>query len=189
MSSHHFVKEKQEPALLIIQTGSCDFRIIEELLEWSPQVFVKANLIEEILLWGIKVDFVFGVKSHIEKAQKLLENQQSVTFLEKENHKDIFGYISKIGQKTVSILDNFQVIGQNPELEKIYYFENKKYFQINSKVWKKWTTENTQYQIFAQDFQTQNLAQINQENFRVEKDGFIKIESQSETFWIGESIL
>ena len=41
MSSHHFVKEGQEPALLIMDALS--LALIEPLLEWAPQVIVCEN--------------------------------------------------------------------------------------------------------------------------------------------------
>src|SRR6478609_7289771 len=58
MSSHHFVKEDQEPALLIINPDAIPFEKIQELLEWSPLVIVSHPALERVLSWGIKVDVV-----------------------------------------------------------------------------------------------------------------------------------
>jgi hypothetical protein len=56
MSSHHFVKEGQEPALYI--HDAVDFSQIEALLEWAPVVITRASQAERIINWGIKVDVV-----------------------------------------------------------------------------------------------------------------------------------
>ena len=56
MSSHHFVKEDQEPALIIADASAVSFEKIQELLEWSPTVIVMESSLEMVLSWGIKMD-------------------------------------------------------------------------------------------------------------------------------------
>lgn len=60
MSSHHIVREKQEPALLIANGASCSSELMEQLLEWSPTVVVLDGAIERVLAKGIKVDVLLG---------------------------------------------------------------------------------------------------------------------------------
>lgn len=69
MSSHHFVKEGQEPALFILEAIS--FQRIEPLLEWAPLIMVADNALEEVLPWGIKIDVVL----QREHALAALENE------------------------------------------------------------------------------------------------------------------
>jgi len=40
MSSHHIVREKQEPALIIANGEACSTELLNQLLEWSPFVVV-----------------------------------------------------------------------------------------------------------------------------------------------------
>jgi hypothetical protein len=56
MSSHHFVKEGQEPALYIHEAIS--FSQVESLLEWAPLVITRSSQVERVINWGIKVDVV-----------------------------------------------------------------------------------------------------------------------------------
>ena len=56
MSSHHFVKEGQEPALFILD--NIPFQYAESLLEWVPLVMVADRALENVLHWGIKIDVV-----------------------------------------------------------------------------------------------------------------------------------
>jgi thiamine pyrophosphokinase len=60
MSSHHIVKDKQEPALIIANGASCKFELLEQLLGWSPFVVVLDGAIERVLDLGIKVDVLLG---------------------------------------------------------------------------------------------------------------------------------
>ncbi len=60
MSSHHIVREKQEPALLIANGEGCSFELLGQLLEWSPFVLVLDHAIHRVLELGIKVDALLG---------------------------------------------------------------------------------------------------------------------------------
>ncbi|GAB3769070.1 thiamine diphosphokinase [Spirosoma horti] len=60
MSSHHIVREKQEPALLIANGEACSEELIGQLLEWSPTVVVLDSAIWRVFDLGIKVDVLLG---------------------------------------------------------------------------------------------------------------------------------
>ncbi|MCU0441872.1 MAG: thiamine diphosphokinase [Bacteroidia bacterium] len=60
MSSHHFVKEGQEPALIIANGEACSTELLGQLLEWSPFVVVLDGAIKRVLDIGIKVDVWLG---------------------------------------------------------------------------------------------------------------------------------
>ena len=60
MSSHHIVRDDQEPALIIANGAACDRELLGQLLEWSPLVVVLDSAIERVLELGIKVDVLLG---------------------------------------------------------------------------------------------------------------------------------
>lgn len=60
MSSHHIVRDKQEPALLIANGEACHPELLGQLLEWSPVVVVLDSAIHRVLDLGIKVDVLLG---------------------------------------------------------------------------------------------------------------------------------
>lgn len=60
MSSHHIVREKQEPALLIANGESCAPECLGQLLEWSPFVVVLDSAIWRVIDLGIKADVLLG---------------------------------------------------------------------------------------------------------------------------------
>jgi len=60
MSSHHIVRENQEPALLIKDIHSIQFEWLGQLLEWSPTVVTNQASYEFLHAQGYKVDIVLS---------------------------------------------------------------------------------------------------------------------------------
>jgi thiamine pyrophosphokinase len=60
MSSHHIVREKQEPALLIANGEACSSELLGQLLEWSPFIVVLDGAVKRVMELGIKFDVVLG---------------------------------------------------------------------------------------------------------------------------------
>jgi thiamine pyrophosphokinase len=60
MSSHHIVREGQEPALIIANGEACSTELLGQLLEWSPFIIVLDGAIQRVLDLGIKVDILLG---------------------------------------------------------------------------------------------------------------------------------
>jgi len=75
MSSHHVVREKQEPALLIANGEGCNFELMGQLLEWSPFVVVLDHAIHRVLDLGIKVDVLLGDFDHNVDFEEILSRQ------------------------------------------------------------------------------------------------------------------
>jgi len=64
MSSHHIVRDDQEPALIIANGAPCSEELLGQLLEWQPLVIVLDSAIERVLPLGIKVDVLLGDFDH-----------------------------------------------------------------------------------------------------------------------------
>ena len=60
MSSHHIVRDDQEPALIIANGAACQEELMGQLLEWSPLVIVLDSAIERVIAMNIKVDVLLG---------------------------------------------------------------------------------------------------------------------------------
>lgn len=60
MSSHHFVRENQEPALIIANGAACSMDLLQQLLEWAPLVIVLDTAVSRVMELGIKVDVLLG---------------------------------------------------------------------------------------------------------------------------------
>ena len=81
MSSHHFVKEQQEPAVFILDVEGISFKTVAPLLEWSPTLLVAQEAVEVVLSWGIKIDVILATSSFQEDNRHLLEEQYPLRFL------------------------------------------------------------------------------------------------------------
>ena len=109
MSSHHIVRDEQEPALIIANGQSCSFELLGQLLEWSPVVMVLDGAIHRVLELGIKIDIVLGDFDKVENWDELLANQQPVTVVHTpdQNKTDLekgLDYLIAKGHKAVNIV-------------------------------------------------------------------------------------
>ncbi len=66
MSSHHIVKEGQEPALIIANGQPSSFALLSQLLEWNPLIVVLDGALRQVLDLGIKFDVVLGDFDHMD---------------------------------------------------------------------------------------------------------------------------
>jgi thiamine pyrophosphokinase len=60
MSSHHIIRDKQEPALVVANGAACSEALLGELLEWSPYILALDGALPRLTALGIKVDEVLG---------------------------------------------------------------------------------------------------------------------------------
>ncbi|MCD8741431.1 thiamine pyrophosphokinase [Mucilaginibacter roseus] len=65
MSSHHVVREKQEPALLVLGLNTFSDELLGQLLEWSPTVIATPDTAEQLHAYGIKIDWLITNDAHI----------------------------------------------------------------------------------------------------------------------------
>lgn len=78
MSSHHIVRDDQEPALIIANGASCSRELMGQLLEWSPLVIVLDSAIERVMELGIKADVLLGDFDRGFNAEKYREVQYPI---------------------------------------------------------------------------------------------------------------
>jgi thiamine pyrophosphokinase len=78
MSSHHFVKENQEPALIIANGEECSAELMGQLLEWQPTVMVLDGALDRVLQLGIRFDIVLGDFDREHNPEEKLANHHPV---------------------------------------------------------------------------------------------------------------
>lgn len=81
MSSHHIVREGQEPALIIANGEMCSNELLGQLLEWSPFVVVLDGAINRVLELGIKIDVLLGDFDSHNHAREQLNKQMPVEII------------------------------------------------------------------------------------------------------------
>ena len=139
MSSHHIIRDKQEPALIIANGEACSMDLVEQLLEWSPTVLVLDGALDRVMSLGIKVDVWLGDFDHAQppKAEvdayplkKVFAPDQNKTDLEKA-----FEYLVDEGYPAVNVvwatgfrmdhtLNNFHSLVRYGRKLKIVFFDD-----------------------------------------------------------------
>lgn len=81
MSSHHIVREKQEPALIIANGEACSPELLGQLLEWSPFIVVLDHAIYRVLDLGIKIDVWMGDFDQPHDVEAIRERQHPLEII------------------------------------------------------------------------------------------------------------
>ncbi|MES2377015.1 MAG: thiamine pyrophosphokinase [Bacteroidota bacterium] len=128
MSSHHIVREKQEPALLVLGLDNFDDEQLGQLLEWSPTLIATPDIAEKLNSYGIKIDWII--------TDEAMPNLQSdVKWLPVGKDTVIaaaLNYLTNQGYPSVNVVtDEFELTDYLPYADKInlvvFYHQQKIY--------------------------------------------------------------
>jgi len=108
MSSHHFVRDKQEAALIIANGEACSAELLGQLLEWNPFVLVLDGALDRVLDLQIRIDAVLGDFDSAENIEKKLEGMGIVKIIhtpeqEKTDLQKGIDYLMADGHKAANI--------------------------------------------------------------------------------------
>jgi thiamine pyrophosphokinase len=81
MSSHHVVRDTQEPALIIANGETCSRDLLDQLLEWNPIVMVLDGALPRVIELGIKIDIVLGDFDREHRPEQYLAHQYPVEII------------------------------------------------------------------------------------------------------------
>jgi len=161
MSSHHIVRDEQEPALLVLNAGWLRNETLASLLEWSPTIVVPAGEVEVLTTLGIKPDVV--VATHEEKIQHaaVWEAFAPLTILERiSEQNDVIAalhYLLANKYKAVNIftspfdlaLSEFALFFANMDI--VFYSETSRWLWIRQGKYSKWLPAGTRLSIKSLD--------------------------------------
>lgn len=149
MSSHHIVKDKQEPALLIANGEACTYELLGQLLEWSPTVIVLDGAANRVMDLGVKMDIILGDFDSLKGKEKILERYQDVKFIHTpdQNKTDLdkgIEYLIKEGFPAVNIVwatglradhtitNLTNIVKYKNEIDIVMFNDNSKIFPLGS---------------------------------------------------------
>ncbi len=185
MSSHHIVREKQEPALYIHHLGNFDEESLGQLLEWSPTIMVAASEYEKALSLGIKIDVVIGVDN-------ALEIQENTKFIYAgiENLPTAVKYLISERYPAVNIIsieNKFDDLAAFlPDINIVLFTETEKSYAVKPgfSIWK---PKGTIFHIdIISYFETSNLKPEDNGDFVVLNDGFVTFNFTTEYLFLSE---
>jgi len=159
MSSHHIVRDDQEPALIIANGASCSFELLGQLLEWSPIVVVLDSAIERVLQLDIKVDVLLGDFDRDFNPEIYKEKQYPLEIVHTPNQdktdlEKALDYLIEKGHKAVNIVwatgkradhtitNITNIIRYRNKLKIVILDDHSKIFLLPNK-FEKWYTANT----------------------------------------------
>lgn len=202
MSSHHFVKEQQEPAVVILNTDSVRFEQVAPLLEWVPTVLVWQNCLDDVLSWGVKIDVILAEEEFQRKNLQLLEEQYPIRFLSTTPQNvvsDSLHYL-KASSHSAAHLVGFQ----HTEVSQLESFldwmdltlleGNWRFYPVKSRHFKKWFPEST-IEIYGEEklpLEIENsngklLFPLHYATLLDVPEGITEIQAPK-LFWIGEKV-
>lgn len=186
MSSHHIVKEKQEPALYIHEFGSFNEEYLGQLLEWSPTIIVAASEYEKVVSLDVKIDVIVG---NLEAGIELQENIRIVP-QQRKGIEDAMEFLVKEKYPAVNVISKISSFDDLtcylPDINLVLFTERSKHYAIKDgfSVWKPAGT------IFLIDiiayFEADNLMQEEMGEFVVVEDGMVNFRFQAPYLFIGE---
>jgi len=182
MSSHHIIREDQEPALVIDDAPGENFESIQQLLEWSPTVVITERTLEQVLSWGIKIDVVIAVEQHTEQLKKLLQDQFPVKIIscptETEALDRALYFLAASKQKAVNVISGaaLESFEKFPALDVAVIQNGKRWVFIRNGHFKKWLQAATTLSFYPTSAHPEPV---------IEKDGIVTIH-RDHSFWVSE---
>jgi thiamine pyrophosphokinase len=188
MSSHHIVREKQEPALLIMSLEGFSAEYLGQLLEWSPTVIVAESVYEQADSMGIKID---GLVTNNQQYHA----QEHTRFIpyEAEILEDALKYLVAEGYPAVNIIASHFALK-----DYVFFVDliNLVIFNPGSKIFpvrtgfSKWAAAGEKVYLMhdINHLEVQGLQQVKHHQFVTEKDGFYSLAFHQPFIFIAEEL-
>lgn len=186
MSSHHIVRENQEPALIVEDFFALDNEYLGQILEWSPSIITDIYNLDYFISDGIKVDLIYSKKIDVP--------QEEIKFIEPKTDfvSDTLSYLIQQQYKSVNILSkciNPILLDYADKIDIVSFVASKRYMFVRKK-FNKWKVKGERIDIDVSRVKSFiNLKYLSNNNFEVENDGFITIEFDSDHYmYIAEEL-
>jgi thiamine pyrophosphokinase len=188
MSSHHIIREKQEPALLVLGLDSFDDELLGQLLEWSPTLLVTANTAEQLNAFGIKYDVLIG-DAGLEQQSDI----KQVSTLGASPTEVALKYLANNGYPAVNVVtDNLLLNDYRPyaSLINIVIFNNAKKIYPVTSGFTKWKPAGDVIEIIGDSHIVDytGLQKIGESQYQTIADGFFTLQFNKPYLFIAESI-
>ncbi len=210
MSSHHIVRDEQEPAVLIQDPQALEVDFVDSLLEWSPTVMVLEPALKEVLKWGIKIDIVVAFFDSIESLKPKLQEQSPVKLLGFESGdllENAYQFLLENNYSAVNVLGdifNSQVLEFarlfSSKIDSVVFYNNQKWVYARQGIFEKWidtgkimaihpVSSNTF--LTTEGFYTEweNEMLIEPIELTSELSGKVKIQTNQKPLWVVEDLL
>ncbi|MDB5139732.1 MAG: hypothetical protein JWR12_1648 [Mucilaginibacter sp.] len=189
MSSHHIVREKQEPALLVLSLIGFSDELLGQLLEWSPTVITTPQTAEALIAYGIKIDCIIS-----NTVDEVL--QSDVRLLPAGDHtltEAALKYLIANNYPAVNIItDELDLADYMPYADKInlvIFNDHHKIYPVNSG-FNKWKPKGELIELLgiAKELNLTGLDHVKGRQYKTAMDGFFSLSFNEPFLFIAEEI-
>lgn len=184
MSSHHIVRENQEPALLVLQASSIAAEELGQLLEWSPTILTESRSYEELTSQEIKIDLLFTAE---EQPLNLPQEHIKLQQYRGDFIAAAFDYLINNNFKAVNILATdfpLQYMLDYADKLNIVLLGNGKRTITAKSGYEKWKPQGEVVALHSDvtDLQVTGLEQLSTGTYRTLADGFYSLVFSAPTY-------
>lgn len=189
MSSHHIVREKQEPALFILNLEGFHHENLGQLLEWSPTVIVAEETYDAAESLGIKIDFIVGSLA----AEHGLQPQTQILSSEEDILRGAMDYLIREHYPAVNIVTSKPVVSDYyPYCESINIVilsDEQRIFTVRSG-FTKWKPAGETIRILSEstDLVHSGLTAISSNMYTTNSDGFYSLQFSEPFIFVAENL-
>jgi len=189
MSSHHIVREKQEPALLVLGLDSFAHEMLGQLLEWSPTIITTSKTAGVLSANGIKIDWVISNGN-----EEIVQSDVKMMSIGGEHFTDAaLEFLADNEYSAVNIItDKFTAEDYGHFIDKlnvVIFIGNKKIYAV-SPGFSKWKPAGDMISLLSPatglDFKGLNL--IDNQTYQTTSDGFFSLHFNEPFVFISEEI-
>lgn len=189
MSSHHIIREKQEPALLVLGLDKFADELLGQLLEWSPTLMVTVDTAEQLNSVGIKFDILVG-----DNAGNLQEDIKHVSRQGNSVTEAALKYLIANGYPAVNVvadeLDLGDYLPYASQINIVLFNAGKKIYPIRSG-FTKWKSAGEIVEVIsnADGLNYSGLEAIGESRYKTTHDGLFAFTFATPFIFIAESIV
>lgn len=200
MSSHHIVRDAQEPALLILSAQLTEHQMLPSLLEWSPVVLCAAKNIPTYLSMGHKLDVALVGLEETVFWEKKLEAQFPVKILSGESDLAVAcAWLLENGHQMLNVLtdpDTLNGLLKSAEewldrLGLVILVPEGRCVPVKTGIFEKWYPKGQILRINKPPKELTGAQEIGQDvswiTCHVAEEGFVQMKAHKELIWVMEA--
>jgi len=188
VSSHHIVRDQQEPALILVDLDTFPFDLLGQVLEWAPFTVCGDDALDQALAYGINLDVVY---SNRQNAEELLAHFPGIVIVRpKENWiEEAVLLLASKGHKAVNVVASDDILDLHV-LHRMSSFilmdivtPSKKYIRVERE-FSKWLPAGSQLAFHGKGSFDVNDIDMIETNILVKEEGMITVKGD-EAFILG----
>jgi len=189
MSSHHIVREKQEPALLVLGLDNFSDELLGQLLEWSPTVITTPQTAEKLNMNGIKIDWIISGEANDDlQADVKIMPAAGDSIIE-----DALEFLVANSFPAVNVVtDEFNLADVIPfadKLDIVVFYNTQKIYPVRSG-FSKWKPADQYIELLIHPGQlnTNGLKAVSPDKYQTQADGFFDLQFDEPFLFIAEEV-